>query len=245
MNMEHTSGEKNVFIDKYLTPLAVIVAAVILGAAFIFGKGGAPSPAADGGKGAAKAVDIASVSSDKTPYIGNKNAPTTVAIYYDYQCPFCKQFEQSVTPQIIEQYVKDGKTKILLKDFQFLGEDSKTAALYGRAVWEQSPEHFYDWYKAMFEAQDEEGDKGFGNLPSIEKLTATIPGIDTAKVLALMEKNKVSYQAAIDADRAEGASLGINGTPSIIVGKKLLAGMSPTQFFTEIKTSLDAQLAGK
>lgn len=238
--METTPGEKNVFVDKYLTPLAVILAAVILGGAFIFGKGGAPTPV-DTGTGA-KVVDIASVSSDNTPYIGEKNAATTIAIYYDYQCPFCKQFEQNVTPQIIDKYVKTGKTKILFKDFQFLGEDSKTAALYGRAVWEQSPEHFYDWYKAMFDAQDEEGDKGFGNLASIEKLTATISGIDTAKVLVLMEKNKVAYQAAIDKDRAEGSSLGINGTPSIVVGKKLLSGMSPSAFFAGISSELDSQL---
>ncbi len=238
--METTSGEKNVFVDKYLTPLAVIVAAVILGGAFIFGKGAVPSTG-DDAKGA-KVVDIASVSADNTPYIGEKNAPTTIAIYYDYQCPFCKQFEQTVTPQLIDKYVSGGKTKILFKDFQFLGEDSKTAALYGRAVWEQSPEHFYDWYKAMFDAQDDEGDQGFGDLASIEKLTATIPGIDTAKVAVLMEKNKATYQAAIDKDRAEGSSLGINGTPSIVVGKKLLSGMSPAQFFSDITKEIDGQL---
>jgi protein-disulfide isomerase len=241
--MEHKSSESNVFIDKYLTPLAIILAAVIIAGVFVFGKGAPAAPAT--GTGSGTAVDIKNVSTDGDPYIGDANAPTTVALFYDYQCPFCKQFELTVTPQLLEKYVKTGKTKIVFKDFQFLGNDSDTAALYGRAVWAAAPDHFYEWYVAMFTAQDEEGDKGFGNLATIEKLTATIAGIDTAKVAQLMKDNKAAYTAAYQKDRAEGAALGINGTPSIIVGQKLFTGESPAQFFTDISAVLDAELAGK
>lgn len=226
-------------MDRYLTPLAVLLAAVIIALALIFGHAvGTGTPA----KPQAAAVNIKDVKTDTSPYIGNANAPTTVAIFYDYQCPFCKQFEQGVTPDLIKNYVDTGKTKIVFKDFQFLGEDSTTASLFARALWEAYPDKFYDWYKAMFDAQDAEGDQGFGDLASIEKLTKGIDGIDVAKVEKLMNENKATYQKAIDADRAEGAALGINGTPSIIVGTKLLSGESPTQFYADISAELDAQL---
>lgn len=233
--------KKSEFMDKYLTPLAVLLAAVIIALALIYGnsmgKGGAPV----GGQ-PALAVDIKDVKTDNDPFIGDKNAPTTVAVFYDYQCPFCKQFEQAVTPKLIDAYVSTGKTKIVFKDFQFLGEDSTTASLFARALWETNPDKFYDWYKAMFDAQDDEGDQGFGDLASIQKLAGTIPGIDVDKVTKLMTEKKAEYTKAIEADRAEGAALGINGTPSIIAGKKLFSGMSPDAFYTGITAELDAQL---
>ncbi len=229
-------------MDKYLTPIAVLVAAVIIALALIYGHVGG---AATGGAGAAQpavSVNIKDVKTDGDPFVGPADAPTTVALFYDYQCPFCKQFEQGVTPDLIKNYVAGGKTKIVFKDFQFLGEDSTAAALYARAVWELYPDHYYDWFKAMFDAQDAEGDQGFGDLASIEKLTATIPGIDAAKVTTLMNQKKATYQKAIDADRAEGAALGINGTPSVIVGTKLFTGISTAQYYSGIAAELDSQL---
>lgn len=228
------------FLEKYLTPIAVLIGAVII--AFALMHGNSTTPSDQQGQAPAPVVDIKDVQTEGVPFIGNANAPTTIALFYDYQCPFCKQFEQAVSPQLMANYVSSGKTKIVLKDFQFLGEDSSTAALYGRAVWEAYPDRFADWFKAMFDAQDDEGDKGFGDLASIEKLTKSVPGIDVAKVEKLMEQNKEKYQAAIDASRQEGATLGVNGTPSIIVGKKLITGMSPAQYYAAISAELDKQL---
>jgi protein-disulfide isomerase len=233
---------KSAFMDKYLTPIAVLVAAVIIALALIYGHIGG---AATGGAGApqpAVSVNIKDVKTDGDPFIGKADAPVTVALFYDYQCPFCKQFEQGVTPKLVSNYVDSGKVKIVLKDFQFLGEDSTTAALYARAVWELYPEKFSDWFMAMFVAQDAEGDQGFGDLASIEKLTATIPGIDAAKVTALMNQKKATYQKAIEADRAEGAALGINGTPTAIVGTKLFTGLSTDQYYSGIAAELDKEI---
>jgi|CXWL01.1.fsa_nt_gi protein-disulfide isomerase len=236
--MDNPQG--NVFMEKYLTPLAVLLAAVIIALALIFGTGvNKTGPKAD--NGIQSTADIAQVATNG-PFIGEANAPTAIAVYEDYQCPFCKQFDEKVMPKIIENYVATGKTKIYIKDFQFLGEDSMTAALFSRALWEVSPEKYYDWYKAVMSAQDEEGDKGFGDLASIKAVSANISGIDVAKVEKVMNEKKTEFETAIAADRAEGSSMGINGTPSIIVGKKLLTGMSPDQFYMSISQDLDAQL---
>ncbi len=231
-------------MDRYLTPVAVLVAAVIIAFAFIYGRGMGGS-ATSSGTATAPAVDISKITIEGEPFIGDAHAPTTMALFYDYQCPFCKQFEQAVTPQLVANYVKTGKTKIVFKDFQFLGNDSMDAAVFGRALWESQPDKFYDWYVAMFNAQDEEGDKGFGNLASVDKLAATIPGLDVAKVDALITSKRTEYEQVISASRAEGAALGINGTPTIIVGKTLFSGMSPDQFYAGISAELTAELAKK
>ncbi len=93
----------------------------------------------------------------------------------------------------------------------------------------------------MFVAQDDEGDRGFGDLASIEALTATIPGIDAARVTATMNEKKAQYDVLINADRAEGSSMGVNGTPAVIIGDKLLYAMAPAQFYAEIVAEIEAQ----
>jgi protein-disulfide isomerase len=233
----------NTFMEKYLTPIAVILAAVIIAGAFIFGRGGqAVQQAAtnNGQQAGTTAVDIKKVKTDGEPFIGNANAPVTMALYFDYQCPFCKQFDLTVVPQIMTNYVNSGKVKIVLKDFDFLGNDSITGAEFGRAVWATYPDQYGAWLTAMFNAQDEEGDKGFGNSDTIVALIkAQFPKMDSAKLVALIAANKTQYDAAIDADRAEGASFGIQGTPSVIIGTTLLQG---AQTYQAVSALIDAQL---
>ncbi len=228
------------FLETYLTPIAVLVGALILAITYVYVSGSAsPSPAGQpmGGTANIEEVDVSN-----SPFIGDEDAPVTMAVYFDYQCPFCKQFDQVVMPELISKYVEEGKLKIVFKDFQFLGADSQTAAEFSRAVWELYPEQHHAWLEAVYAAQDEEGDQGFGDLPSIQTVTQTIPGIDVAKVVTLMNEKKAEYAALIAADRAEGARMGINGTPSVIVGEKLFYAMSPTQFYAGISAEIEEQL---
>ncbi|MBA3788796.1 thioredoxin domain-containing protein [Patescibacteria group bacterium] len=245
-NSNNTSS--NVFTERYLTPIAVLLGAVILAGALVYGHGKiAPNQPSSGDTGQqAVAVDIQKVKMDGGPYIGNASAPVTMAVWFDYQCPYCKQLDQTVITQLNTNYVQAGKLKIVFKDFQFLGErspiagrdDSTTAAEFGRAMWEVYPSQYYPWLTAMFNAQDDEN-SGFGDLASIQKLTAGIPGVDVAKVTALMTQKKAQYDTAIAADRTEGAAFGIQGTPSIIVGTTLLQG---GQSYPTVSAAVDALL---
>ena len=228
------------FIEKYMTPIAVILGAIIIAVAFAFGQGGNMGAAPADQE--AIAVDIKDVNLKDSPRVGSANAPVTLAVWYDYQCPYCQQLEQRVTVELYNTYVKEGKLQIVFKDFQFLGEDSDTAAVFGRAVYEAYPDHFYDWYKAMFDAQDDEGDQGFGDRASIEALTRTIPGIDADRVIALVDSKSADYMKAIAADRDEGASFGINGTPTAILGTTLVSG-NALYSIENVRAMIDAELA--
>ncbi|HLD70791.1 MAG TPA: thioredoxin domain-containing protein [Negativicutes bacterium] len=181
--------------------------------------------------------DIASVKTEGSPVIGSADAPVAVAYWSDYQCTYCKKFEAEVVSRIIADYVDAGKVKIIFKDFAFLGPDSTTAALAGRAVWEISPEKFAGWHKAMHEKQDAEN-SGWGNRADILALTQEV-GIDSVKVGELMDAKAAEYQKAIDADQREGAAFGIGGTPSVIIGKQLVYGFSS---YEKLKPLIEAEL---
>ncbi len=207
-------------VEKYIIPVAFLLGAVVIAVAVAFGGGGATPKASTG------VVDIKNVSTDNSPYVGSIAAPVTIAVWFDYQCPYCKRFELDTLEKVYTDYVKEGKVRIVYKDFQFLGPDSTDAGLFARAVWDAHPDKFHDWYMAVMTAQDEEH-AGFGNLASVAELSRTVDGIDVDRVLKLVSENKTTYQKAMDADRAEAQSFGIKGTPGAIIGTTVIGGAQP------------------
>ncbi|MFA6502812.1 MAG: thioredoxin domain-containing protein [Candidatus Paceibacterota bacterium] len=234
--------ENNDITNKFFLPAAVILAGLFIAGAVLWngshpttGTGGQAAGAAP----AAPVVDIKNVNTAGHPFIGSENAPVTIAFWSDYQCPFCKRFETDTLPQIITNYVATGKVKVVFLDFPFLGSDSIDGALYSRAVWKLYPNQYLAWHEAMTAAQDEEGDKGFGKAATIDKLNATIAGLDAAKIAADVKANTAAYRATVDADRAEAGKVGVSATPSFVIGKTLIQGAYP---YANFQAAIDAAL---
>ena len=182
-------------------------------------------------------VDIKDVKTDGEPFIGKKDAPVTLAYWFDFQCPFCKRFETDTMPTLVEKYVNSGKLRIVFKDFQFLGPDSQSAGIAEHAVWEISPDNYFKWHQAMYDKQDGEN-SGWGNPDDIIALTKTIAGIDSAKVEKLINSKKDEYQKEMDEDSAEGSGFGVNGTPGFVIGTQSISGAQPVSVFTQVIDSL-------
>jgi len=91
----------------------------------------------------------------------------------------------------------------------------------------------------MYEKQDAEGDQGFGDEASILALIKTIPGMNADTLKALVAKNKDAYTADMNADKSEGSSFGVQGTPAFITGTTFIDGAQPLANF---KSAIDAQL---
>ena len=221
--------------NKYFLPLSVVLAGLFIGGAVIWNGNMAPSDTT-GGLPVAGQVDIADVKIEGAPFIGRADAPITIAFWSDFQCPFCKSFELGTLPQMIKDYVDTGKAKVVFFDFAFLGADSMAAATYNHAVWKLYPEQYFAWRTAMYNAQDSEGDQGFGDAASIDKLNATVPGLDAAKIAADVKANGSAYQAVAQAEQAEGQKFGVNATPSFVIGTQMIAGAMP---YDKFRAALD------
>jgi protein-disulfide isomerase len=230
----------NVIDNKYFLPASVILAGLLIAGAVIYNGQNPVAPVAAPQQGGAPAqVDADKVDIAGDPFIGKANAPVTIIAWADFQCPFCKKFEDESFGKIVTQYVNTGKVKFVFQDFAFLGPDSMDAAVYGRAIWKLYPNLYLTWREKMYAAQDEENGGSFGNAASIERLTASIEGIDAAKVTADVVANRIRYEDLVTADRAEGGKWGIGATPSFIIGNQLVQGAMP---FDTFKAAIDAQL---
>jgi protein-disulfide isomerase len=231
------------------TPIAIIIAGVIIAGAVLWGnhsgttvQATSPQQQAQAQAAPQQAADISKVKTAGEPTIGNANAPVTIAYWYDYQCPFCKQNEETVMTQIVKDYVDTGKIKIVFKDFQFLSEDSQRLGKVSRAVWDTDPSKFYQWHKSVYDNQGTEN-TGWATDAKILSITTGVLGATEAqKVMQLAVKNADAYQKEMDADKAEGGAMGINGTPGTIIGKQLISGAQP---YAAFKQAIDIALQGK
>lgn len=234
--------------SKLFLPAAVIVAGLFIAGA-VFWNGSRPASAPN--TGGTATADIKNVKTEGEPFIGNPNAPVVIAFWSDFQCPYCKAFEvggvpqipvQSAFPEIVKNYVDTGKVKIVFKDVVFLspraGTDSLTAALYNQSVWKLYPNQYLAWRTAMFIAQDEEGG-GFGNAASIDKLNATIAGLDAARIAADVKANTDAYTQNANEVTSEAQHIGISATPSFIINNQLVEGAYP---FDKFKSVIDPLL---
>jgi protein-disulfide isomerase len=241
--MEHQTEQPS----KYSVPIAIIIGSfVIAGAIMLSGGKYAVAPTTALGNAAQQKalppVDATKVNTVGEPFIGNKNARITIAYWYDYQCPFCKQNEETAMAELVKDYVDTGKAKIVFKDFQFLGADSQTLGKVSRAVWETVPDKFYAWHKAIFDNQGQEN-SGWATKEKIKSITVSVLGqADADKAIALADQNSAAYQKEMDADKVEAGSFGVSGTPAMVIGKVLVTGAVP---YDQIKTDVEKALSGK
>lgn len=229
----------------FYTPIAIVVAGIVVAGAVLFTGHSGTSTGTTSATTATQpstsaTVNAAQVSATGNPTIGNANAPLTIAYWFDYQCPFCKQNELTVMPQLIKDYVDTGKVKIVFKDFSFLGPDSDTLGHWARAVWAVAPDQFEAWHAAIYQNQGEEN-SGWATAAEIQKITAgVLTSAQTAQVAQLAVSDATKYQAAMDADKQEGEQDGVQGTPAMLIGTQLVAG---AETYAQVKTVIDAQLA--
>lgn len=82
----------------------------------------APPPAVNAGEAGAPAASPAASGETVTgAVLGDPHAPVTMAVYADFQCPFCADFALDIQPRIVEDFVRPGKVKLEFVEFPVLG----------------------------------------------------------------------------------------------------------------------------
>src|SRR5947208_3211672 len=59
--------------------------------------------------------------------LGKANAPVTIDLYSDFQCPICRRAEQTIR-QIAPAYIDTGKVQVVYHNFAFIGPESEWAS---------------------------------------------------------------------------------------------------------------------
>jgi protein-disulfide isomerase len=185
------------------------------------------APAAPAAQAAGDAGEKVKIDVGSSPVLGAKNAPVTIAIWSDFQCPYCSRVEPTLK-QIRDEY--GNKVKFVWKNQPLsFHQNAMPAAEAAMAAGEQGK--FWEMHDKLFANQ-----QGLG--PALYEQTAKELGLDMNRWKTAVESHK--FQAQIQADMAAGNAVGAGGTPTMFINGRKLVGAQP---FAAFKQVIDAELA--
>jgi protein-disulfide isomerase len=145
--------------------------------------------------------------------LGNKDGDVTFVEFFDYNCGYCKR----AMGDMLDLMKNDPKLKVVLKEFPVLSEGSVEAAKVAVAVRMQDPtgKKYLDFHQKLL------GGRGVA-----DKARAMAAAKDAGLDVARIEKDLASPE--VKATLAENMKLaddmGLNGTPSYVIGKQIVVG---------------------
>lgn len=160
--------------------------------------------------------------------VGRVDAPVVMVSYSDFQCPFCGKFARDTEPGLIAKYVDAGVLRIEWRDFPYLGEESVTAAVAGRAAARQGK--FWAFHDAMF-AQQQPSNSG-RLTPAYLASVAVKAGLDGPQLTRDMRDP--ALKDAAEKDFGEGQNSGITGTPAFLINGEPVIGAQPSSVFERV-----------
>ncbi len=141
--------------------------------------------------------------------LGDDKAKIVMVEFADYQCPFCRQFNQTTYPQLKKDYVDSGKIRFVSRDLPLdFHNNAEKAAEAGRCAADQGK--FWEYRDTLIaNATDLAPD-------SLLKHAKTA-GVDADKLKACLDAG--THKNDVAADSKAAADVQISGTPSFIIGK--------------------------
>ena len=227
-------------MQKMAVPLAIVIAGGLIAVALYFSNRNNGAPIVDN-QPAPVAEKIRGI--QKNDHVrGNPNAPVVIVEFSDTECPFCKQFHNTLK-QVTANYGTDGKVAWVYRHFplpQLHPKASHEAEALECANDLGGNDAFWKYTDRLYEVTPSNNGLDPAQLPAI----AQEVGLDKTAFTKCLDSGK--YKARVDKDAAEAAAAGGQGTPHSII---LYAGeqvpIEGAQPFEVLKNMVDTLLAGK
>ena len=164
-------------------------------------------------KAAIKQYSEALFSSPRQVVLGNPNGNVTFVEFFDYNCGYCKRAMDDMLTLLKD----DPKLKVVLKEFPVLGPGSVEAAQVAVAVHMQDKtgKKYLEFHQKLL------GGRGEANKARAMAVAKDI-GLDMAR----LEKDIASpeVKASLQESFRLAEALGLNGTPSYVIGDNVVVG---------------------
>jgi protein-disulfide isomerase len=145
--------------------------------------------------------------------IGNKDGDVTFVEFFDYNCGYCKR----AMTDMLDLMKSDPKLKVVLKEFPVLGPGSVEAAQVAVAARLQDPsgKKYLDFHQKLL-----------GGRGQADKAHAMAAAKEAGFDMARLEKDIGSpeVRATLEENFKLAEDMGMNGTPSYVIGKQVVIG---------------------
>ncbi len=151
--------------------------------------------------------------SERQVVLGNTKGDVTLVEFFDYNCGFCK----GALPALMDLMKDDGNLKVVLKEFPVLGPGSVEAAKVAVAVrmQDKTGKKYLDFHQKLL-----------GGRGKADKARAVAVAKEVGLDMARLEKDMASdeVRVTLEEDLKLAETLGLNGTPSYVVGDEVVVG---------------------
>lgn len=150
---------------------------------------------------------------------GPADAPVTLVLFADFECPYCKAEAPVVRKNVVQAY--DNKVRVVFKDFPIEEPHpwARAAAMAGRCVYRQDQKKFWTFFDWIFAVQPE---VTVENFPGRVSQWAADNGLKAADFSACVGTK--ATQPEVDRSIEEGRALGVDSTPTSFLNGSKLAG---------------------
>jgi len=230
----------------YLLPASILIAAILVAGALIYSTGVKNTKIEKQGASLQEAVQSPTTPQiDDDVILGDVQAPVTIFIFSDYQCPYCGKFFKETESLIRKNYVETGKAKIVYKGVALFGPESIAAAQAAECAKDQGK--YWAYHDAIFEIEIKEfetlgNNENTGNLnrETFKKIASDL-NMNTDEFLTCFDSQK--YAAEVEKDTKEANSVMERpATPTIFINDKMIQGAYPYNVFSQ---AIDEALSKK
>lgn len=177
--------------------------------------------------GETRPVEMVAAADD--PTWGPQDAPVTIHIFADFQCPYCGHFATETLPRLKEAYAD--RVLFIYRDFPLTGHQfALQAAEAAQCAHEQGG--FWQYHDLLFQRQ---------HALDVEHLKqyAAEAGLDSAAFSTCLGSGQSRQEVVLDVQ--DGRNAGVSGTPAFLINGEMVTGAQPfEQFQVVIERALAA-----
>jgi protein-disulfide isomerase len=200
--------------------VALVAVAVVLAIVLTGGKSSTPTitqttgSAATGLPGASEAEAMYNGIPQTGLKLGSPKAPVQMIMYIDLQCPICQNYETTVMPTLVSQYIRTGKVRLEIKPWAFIGTDSTRGQKAMLAAAQQNKA--FQFAQVLYDNQGTEN-TGWLTDDMLISIAGSVTGMNVPKLMADRNSSTVAQEIKDVAAAAKADKVG--GTPTVFVGK--------------------------
>lgn len=161
--------------------------------------------------------------------LGPKDAPVTMVLFSDFQCPFCSQMARGLRQEIVPS--ERDKVRVIFRNYPLpMHPWARAAAEATSCAQTQGDKYFWGLHDYLFNHQKE---------MSVENMTAKLAeqgsameGFDAERFEGCVEKRETAGK--VDQDVAFGKEMKVSGTPTLFINGQRVSGYRAEQIRTLI-----------
>jgi len=170
--------------------------------------------------------------------LGAPDAPVTVEVWQDFQCPYCQRWGAEVKPLLTNAYILSGDVRLVFRTLAFLGEESRWAAVAADLAAEQN--RFWAFHDLLFANLNGENRGSYGLDRLLAMGEAAGLDMDLFRAGLVLDAARARYAAIEQRELIDAGRLGVDRTPTLVVNGVKLEGPD----WATLEAAIEAALGG-